>query len=407
MTLPDIKRSTSAKPAPSPISLLQRMAPPQAIIHIGAGAGNGEMHQWRQWDVPNVLIIDADADRLDWASPLIVNKPDWRILTAVLAETESELEYHQATNPEEDGIIAPEHLNALWPNLRATAQGLRPARRLDHILMAAGGALEQAIPTWVFVDCLPALSILKGAGAHIDRWSVIWLRVLLRPIADIDEGAALESVEAFLQGQGFRCVDVTESNHPAIGHALFARNWHAVLQPRIETLAQTTATLTKEKSGLEERRDELQGELATLAQTRDELSKLVAESHSRIEELTQERDSHAQATRERNAHIDNLNRTNATLTEEKLTLTAHHEAQQAEVASLAEARDEQSKLATQREAELKKLQTQLQQQTARITQFEAELPERDARQRLLNDEMTRAEAQIDLIKDLLLREPGL
>ncbi|HBZ29500.1 MAG TPA: hypothetical protein DEO56_02740, partial [Nitrosomonas nitrosa] len=181
MVSSNIKRSISTEPVSKPIHLLQKLAPPQAIIHIGAGTGNGEMHQWRQWDIPHALIIDADQDRLDWAKPLLTENPDWRVLSAVLADTEGEIDYYQASNPEEDSLISPQCMNRLWPNLHTITKDLRPTRRLDHLLAEDRcAALERADPTWVFIDCFPALPILKGAGTYIDRWSVLWLRVLLQ-----------------------------------------------------------------------------------------------------------------------------------------------------------------------------------------------------------------------------------
>jgi hypothetical protein len=42
-----------------------------------------------------------------------------------------------------------------------------------------------------------------------------------------------------------------------------------------------------------------------------------------------------------------------------------------------------------------------------MANLKAQYSESDARQRLLNDEMIKAEAQLELIKDVLLREPGL
>jgi hypothetical protein len=39
--------------------------------------------------------------------------------------------------------------------------------------------------------------------------------------------------------------------------------------------------------------------------------------------------------------------------------------------------------------------------------LETQLPEMERRQQLMNEELIKAEGQIDLIKDLLLREPGL
>ncbi len=43
----------------------------------------------------------------------------------------------------------------------------------------------------------------------------------------------------------------------------------------------------------------------------------------------------------------------------------------------------------------------------RIAQLETLATERERRQQLLQEELIKAEAQIELIKDLLLREPGL
>jgi hypothetical protein len=43
----------------------------------------------------------------------------------------------------------------------------------------------------------------------------------------------------------------------------------------------------------------------------------------------------------------------------------------------------------------------------RLQQIEGHNAELATRQTLFQDEMVRAEAQIDLIKDVLLREPGL
>ena len=338
MVSSDVKGSISTRPISNHMQLLLKLAPPQAIIHIGAGTGNGEMHQWRHWNIPHALIIDADPNRLYWTEPLIAANPGWHALDAVLAETEGEIDYYQASNPEEDSLISPQRLNSLWPSLRTTAQDLRPSRRLDHLLAKdCCASFTQTDPSWIFIDCLPALPILKGAGAHIDRWSALWLRVLLQPTPGIDEGAVLDSIETFLQPQGFRCIDTTESNHPAVGYAFFMRDWRAVLQPQIETLTQA----------------------------------------------------------------------NAVLTEERLALTARWDTLEEKITALTQARNEQSQLAARHQTELGHMQNQLKQKDTRIAQLESDLAELNARQDLLNDEITRAEIQIDLIKDVLLREPGL
>ena len=296
-----VKHTRSTNPAPTPISLLQRLSPPQGIIHIGAGTGHGEMHEWLRWNVPYALVIDADRNRLEWAAPLVATRPGWQILSVALAEVNGEIDFYQATNPDEDGVISPERLKALWPNLHTTAQGPRFARRLDHLLAETSNAIfEQAAPVWAVIDCLPALPILRGAGKYIDTWSVLWLRVLLQPTAGHEDDGMLESVDAFLKPHGFRCIDVAESNHPAIGHALFARDWQAILQRRIDTISEANNIITEEKSLLTTRRDALELEVATLSQVKSELSRRAAELETKIETMIQ---------------------ANATLGQEKLVLT--------------------------------------------------------------------------------------
>ncbi len=74
--------------------------------------------------------------------------------------------------------------------------------------------------------------------------------------------------------------------------------------------------------------------------------------------------------------------------------------------AISAARDEQAKLATDRQTELAELQKNTETKTHRIQQLEAENQEHAARLHVLQEELIKAEAQIELIKDLLLREPG-
>jgi hypothetical protein len=537
------------------VEVLRLVFPPQAIIHIGAGAGNGDMQVWRHWQVANALIIDADEACLDWAVKLAAKNPGWQVCPAVLADTEGEADYYNATNPAEDGLILPEKLAAFWPNLRTSNQVSRQIQRLDALMNTESLAvLRQSQSTWALIDCLSALPIIQGAGDEIGRWSVLWLRVLLKPLDEEQTVNTLQDIEDFLSPLGFRCIHVTEGNHPAIGEALFMRDWQAVLtseieqfskknvtynsekaaleqllskqagllsdeqnkvvtltqardeqtklaaerQARIETLTQerdnhakqaqdkqaqlealtqANTTLTQEKAAFVEKHDALAKEAATLIQARDEQTKLAAERQARIETLTQERDNHAKQAQDKQAQLEALTQANTSLAQEKSAFVEKYDALAKEAAMLTQARDEQTKLAAERQAlietltqerddrakqaqdkqtqlealtqanktlaqenvtlvekqdaltnettpliqardeqirisnqykdELNHLQSQLQQKEELIANLESQLAENDIRQRLLNEEMIKAEAQIDLIKDVLLREPGL
>src|SRR5690606_3313716 len=128
----------------------------------------------------------ANKQRLAWAK----NQKNCQALDAVLADSEQfEREFFQASNPDESGLVDPRLLQDLWPNLRGKARK-RSTRRLDHLL-----AEQQAEPenNWLFIDCLPALPIVDGAGAWLEEGcSVVWARCTLRPLAETQLGTTLD-----------------------------------------------------------------------------------------------------------------------------------------------------------------------------------------------------------------------
>ena len=82
------------------------------------------------------------------------------------------------------------------------------------------------------------------------------------------------------------------------------------------------------------------------------------------------------------------------------------EAASGEKAKLVESRDQYAKLAAERQSEISALKVKVQEGSDRISSSELQITEQKQSLKLMNDEILRAEAQIDLIKDLLLREQG-
>ena len=91
----------------------------------------------------------------------------------------------------------------------------------------------------------------------------------------------------------------------------------------------------------------------------------------------------------------------------KAQAIAQRDALAKEKADLAAQVVAQTQLATQRQQALGNSQQEIADLHQRIQQFEAQTQENTYRQQLQQEEMIKAEAQIELIKDLLLREPGL
>jgi len=421
---------TGAIPTDHALTLLQRLVPPGAVIHIGSGIGVGQMHSWRNWGVPRALLLDAayGVHQPAWFNPDTA-PPGWSYEAALLSDRDGTTCMYQASNPAESGLLKPEELNMIWPNLSTKEQEQRPVTRLESLLAEPRHTeLRAAANIWCMVDCLPALPILQGTGAELQNWSVLWLRVLLKPFDGELQQANLPACQELLEPLGFHCLQINESNHPALGDAIFVRDWAAWLQPRLalqEKLIQGTniqlQELTREKVKLCLKIEELQPKLQQLDKVGNDLSALAQQRQSQIEQLTTAQDGQARLVDELQASVNQLHQEKESLFNlaaerlaqlEQLTIAQDEQAvrvqeQQLQIEQLSAARNELNRLAEERQAECNSLKIRLQETENNKAMLESQLAELEHRQQLMNEEMVKAEGQIDLIKDLLLREPGL
>jgi hypothetical protein len=179
------------------------------------------------------------------------------------------------------------------------------------------------------------------------------------------------------------------------------------------------ANLAEAQQAREQQADEIQrlrqetGALkAALDKARAELAQGQAEHEARLASLGKERDALAAEARQQTAQeVGRLRQEaealKAALDKSQAELAAARSEHEARNATLTKERDEQAKLVIQHKADLDKVNKQNQERGARIAQLEKEHVELSQRQALLDQEMIRAEAQIDLIKDVLLRDPAL
>ena len=349
------------------LELLSRLYPPHTLVQVGAGHGAGPMQQWRFWPKPPAaVLIDADAKRMQWAQALLEAQPQWHCVDAVIDETDGISVFYEASNPDEDALLDPRMLAALWPNLRRNGQMERPTKRLDTVLAELGLADDARAPgtTWLIIDCLPAPRILRGAPELLRHATVVWARALLQPLPEADD-AGLSAVESLLSQLGYRCVQVTGSNHPAVGDALFVRDWPGVLHRRLSTAGAEHAQLQQAISEAAAERDKLKQGLAEVTRQRDQ-------AHLERDQTQQQRDQLKQ-----------------------------------DLATAGAERDKHAKLAAEREAQVKTITAERDKLQQQMQKLKEETAEQGHRQRLLEEELIKAEAQIDLIKDLLLRDSVL
>ena len=366
------------------LDLLHSILPPDTIIHVGAGNGAGCAQQWLKWQPQHAVIIDADASRLNWVHQQAESHPEWTVVEAVLGREDGEADYHLASNRNEDGLIAPEALTPLWPNLRTIETVKKSIRRLDSLLQTDyQEILNDSRCIWAIIESLPGLSVLQGAGQELDRWSVVWVRVLLSaaPQPELDN-ATLAAVEAYLAMHGFNCALVVEGNHPAVGEAIFVRDWRHVLTSQLTEQQTHFDQAVKTKDEQTKLAADRQAQISELTKARDEQAKLAAERQTQLEQRTKERDEAIKALAERQAQLDQAVKTK----DEQTKLASDCQSQ---ISELTKARDEQVQLAVERQAQLEQRTQERDEATKVLAERQAQLDQsmrtKDELTKLAND----------------------
>lgn len=293
------------------LDMLRQLYPPCGVMLVGAGSGSSPWVQYlmtANW--LNVTLIEADEATACRLKATTQSQPSWQVLSHVIGPNNAPTLFYSASLHTESGLLEPESLRSLWPNLKTTHKQTRQAIALAELQQDA-----EPPANWLMLDCLPALPIIQGAAQQLAAFDVIAVRVLLNENAPQASASTADELQPVLQALGFRCLIIETSRHPALGHALFVR----------DTAAQAS---------------HLQQQLSQQAQTN-----------------------------------------------------------QAQAQDLAQAKAAADKLASGRIA-------QIQAHEQRLQQLQAHSAESDHLRQLLQAELNKAEAQIELLKEIFIRETG-
>ena len=387
------------------LTVVKQIAPPRGIVYAGAGSGMRASAFCSRMDAAAALFVEADEGLAARLAAATAGRTRWIAANALLADGEREDAFYVASSQNESSLIEPEKLTGVWCNLRQREARRLPTTTLDQLSMSAGHATDGF--NWAIIDCFPAARILAGAEKSLEDWDVVLTRVLIDGSLLLDSGASKDEVEEVLLAKGYRCLALETERHPAVGLALYVRDWKAVLSTQLvqqtervarltQTAEQQTVLVTNQQAKLAtltQASDELQQERAALIVRREELEKQV---HS----LTQARDEQARVAADSQVQIADLVAAGKALEQKNSTMAEQRTALENQVRTLTLRHDEHAKLAAERQRQLAELQQQMEKKQS----ADAEV---SARQQMLHEEVVRAEAQIDLIKDILLREPGL
>jgi hypothetical protein len=230
MTSTPVIASEARQSIPVWLTLLAHLYPPKGTLLIGAGAGNSPWVKHLQTENhPNVTLVEADEAKATRLKTATQNSPHWQVKQHVIAQHAAPTQFYTASMQTESGLIEPESLRSLWPNLKTTDQQTRQAASLAELQADA-----ETPANWLLVDCMPALSILQGAAKQLAGFDVIATRVLLQENSLHNSAANVDQLQLALEAIGFQCVAIETSRHPAIGHALFVRDTVAQAQAAAE-----------------------------------------------------------------------------------------------------------------------------------------------------------------------------
>ena len=223
---------SNTSPIPPWLDHLVDLLPPTTIHLVGAGNGSGI---WVQWLAAHSQIATTlvEANPQQFAAlqrqQALGNLAQATLVNTVIAPSTGDVDFFTASLTSESGLLPSEELRALWPNVHTVATHTQPAMDLAALLQL--GAEQSIGPQWLLLDCLPAAALLRSAQAQLPQVDVVVARVLCAadhaPIL-CGMGADLEDVANALPG--FQLLALQPSRHPALGHALFVRDYRRAAQ---------------------------------------------------------------------------------------------------------------------------------------------------------------------------------
>lgn len=357
---------------PSWLHFLRCLYPPIGTILVGAGSGNGDwVTLLSSWETSNVLLVEADEKKFQHLSAVVQTKDGWKARQQLIAENDAEVIFYLANNSLENGLLDPQTLRNIWPNIETRHEITLPATTLASLQNECA-----QYANWLIVDCLPGIPIIVGAGDTLHQFDVVVLRMLLSHDLLLESLSQLDAVDEFMSEQGFRCIAVEPERHPALGHGLYVRDFPQIIQQQLEQNNQLKNNLIVSEKRVSERDQQL----ANVDKAKDEQALLITDLTNQMAELVQSEQKQVPLT-------DNLQVQIKQLLDEKNVIEEHASETAQHLEVIRKGKDQQAKLAEERE---KKLLEQI--------------AEKEHRQSQIEEHLLNAEGQIALITNLLLRE---
>lgn len=380
-------KSFVGSPAASVTDALQRIYSIQAMVYVGAGRGWTIAREPMYSRLDRLLLVDANPAYAEELEGLVAqHAPGWRSVTALLGASEEDTNYHATSYPAFNGVLSATVWQPYWPNIKALETFPMRQQRLEAVITERGSFADA---NWLIVDCLPGIPVVEGAADMISTYDVIIMRVVLdREVGDLHE-SRISVTDRFMSDRGFRRINVDEGNHPAIGVAAYARDWKSAARTIASLVAERDAKAEKLEQLIDERNKASDVLLADI----EKLKRLRAQDAQQLGEFRLQLDTSNDVKAKYEAQLNELQQKLAQVSGDRDSVR-----QELEILRRHQAQLEAIKL------ERDGLKGKMEEQRNQIERLSEEDGEKEYRQQQIEEEMVKAEAQIELIKDILIRE---
>lgn len=382
---------------------------PSFLLHIGP-LRQESLAMIQQASVPGYVCIPQQSSDTQQA---LTAQPEIELQVELIVPKAERFVWHEYNLEEFNSLAPATGLLALYPGLTELNRKPVDTKPLEWLLESSPVA-GQSLTHLVLEQPEQALALLKAlnsAGA-LKQLTQLWVRTSERSLY---EGMATqEELIQWCDSQGFEITPI-EADDPEYQLLGFTRN--ALFKP-LQAAKQKAKSLSAEIEALKQKNEQLarqcQGQVESITQAEQRLSQL-KEERDRIEQQREDLSKAKEAAQKEVVQLTEDHETQKQQREEqakeKAKALEQVELLKAERDQLKQAREELTKANEQAEKELSnakterdKLQAQLGQQKEHTQRVEAETRDTQQKQHKLEIELERAEAQLELIKELLLKD---
>tara|TARA_B100000929_G_scaffold287045_1_gene273114 strand:- start:2010 stop:3008 length:999 start_codon:yes stop_codon:yes gene_type:complete len=230
------------------LSALYGIQPLSKLTLLGAGNGYSEVLFWAaDHAIENVNLVEANQQPFhQLSSKWQASQPQWQLHNLVMDAGFNKADaFYVANNSAESGLLAPEALTSLWPNI--TEQESKPCE--PFTLAEWASTHWQSAGQWLFIDYFCNASVLAKYVSEFEKVDV--LRVRVSKEESVPKDITANTWELALTQAGFRVIFRECERHPHIERWLCFKKLKSESLVHEAELAQAKAELAQVKETLE------------------------------------------------------------------------------------------------------------------------------------------------------------